>query len=138
MGNYVEEWGTMSSGRMLSWQPGDFDKYPFGHIWNIKGIDESKFKMGHDKLVKEFSSDFEGRVVGFDERGSGAFKKFHSSRRNSAQCLFTSVPHCLPASGASNPQASSWRNGECFDPHLHQPSFRFPLCLRTLGCCDAE
>ena len=65
MNNYVEEWGSMSSGRMLSWQPGDFDKYPFGHIWNIKGIDESKFKMGHDKLVKEFSSDFEGRVIGF-------------------------------------------------------------------------
>ena len=65
MNNYVEEWGSLSSGRMLSWQPGVFEKNPFGHIWNLKGVNESQFKKGHDNFVKEFSSDFEGRVVGF-------------------------------------------------------------------------
>ena len=65
MNNYIEEWGSMSSGRMLSWQPGDFDKNPFGHIWNLKGVDESQFKKGHDNFVKQFNSDFEGRVIGF-------------------------------------------------------------------------
>ena len=50
---------------MLSWQPGVFEKNPFGHIWNLKGVNESQFKKGHDNFVKEFSSDFEGRVVGF-------------------------------------------------------------------------
>ena len=65
MRNYVEEWGPFYSGRILSWQEGDTEKYSMGHIWDIKVTDQNQFKEGHDKIVSEFADDFKGRVVGF-------------------------------------------------------------------------
>ena len=65
MSNYVEEWGSSSSGRMLSWKEGDTDKMPQVHIWDIIPEDPVAFKTNHDKIVKEFAEDFEDRVVGF-------------------------------------------------------------------------
>ena len=65
MNNYIEEWGTSYSGRILSWQEGDTEKNPAVHIWDIKAQDQNQFKKGHDNIVKTFKKDFEGRVVGF-------------------------------------------------------------------------
>ena len=65
MGNYVEDWGTSYSGRMLSWKEGDTEKYPRVHIWDIKITDRNRFKKAHDQIVKEFSSEFKDRLVAF-------------------------------------------------------------------------
>lgn len=65
MQNYVEEWGSSSSGRMLSWKEGDTDKMPQVHIWDIIPEDPVAFKTNHDKIVEEFAADFKDRVVGF-------------------------------------------------------------------------
>jgi hypothetical protein len=65
MRNYVEEWGSSSSGRMLSWKEGDTDKMPQVHIWDIIPEDPVAFKTNHDKIVEEFAADFKDRVVGF-------------------------------------------------------------------------
>jgi len=65
MNNYIEEWGPGSSGRILSWQEGDTQKNPSVHIWDLKVENQGQFKNAHDKIVKSFSDDFQGRVVGF-------------------------------------------------------------------------
>lgn len=65
MQNYIEEWGSGYSGRILSWQEGDTEENPRVHIWDIRIKDQNQFKVAHDKIVKEFKKDFEGRVVGF-------------------------------------------------------------------------
>ncbi len=65
MQNYIEEWGTSYSGRILSWQEGDTEKNSLVHIWDIKPENPYNFKTSHDKIVEEFQSDFKGRVVGF-------------------------------------------------------------------------
>lgn len=63
--NYVEEWGSGYSGRILSWQEAELEGNKNIHIWDIKVEDQNSFKEGHDKIIKEFKSDFDGRVVGF-------------------------------------------------------------------------
>jgi len=65
MRNYIEEWGSGYSGRILSWQEGDTEKNSRVHIWDIKIKDQNQFKTAHDQIVKEFKKEFEGRVVGF-------------------------------------------------------------------------
>lgn len=65
MRNFVEEWGTEYSGRILSWQEGDTDKNSNVHIWDVKIDDPNLFKAGHDKIVEKYKEDFLGRVVGF-------------------------------------------------------------------------
>lgn len=63
--NYVEEWGAGYSGRILSWQEAALEGNKNIHIWDIKVKDQNNFKAGHDKIIREFKSDFDGRVVGF-------------------------------------------------------------------------
>jgi hypothetical protein len=65
MNNYIEEWGSGYSGRILSWQEGDTEKNPTVHIWDIKVQDQNQFKAGHESILKAFKKDFEGRVAGF-------------------------------------------------------------------------
>ena len=65
MQNYVEEWGSGYSGRILSWQEGDTEANPDVHIWDIKVQDQNQFKAGHESILKAFKKDFEGRVAGF-------------------------------------------------------------------------
>lgn len=65
MQNYIEEWGSGYSGRILSWQEGDTEENPRVHIWDIRVKNPNQFKTAHDKIVEEFKKDFEGRVVGF-------------------------------------------------------------------------
>lgn len=65
MNNYIEEWGTGTSGRILSWQEADVKETPYVHIWDIKVQDQNQFKKGHDNIVKSFKEDFDGRFVGF-------------------------------------------------------------------------
>ena len=35
------------------------------HIWDLKIDDPNQFKIGHDKIIKKFKKEFEGRWVGF-------------------------------------------------------------------------
>ncbi|MDB4303145.1 hypothetical protein N9936_02090, partial [bacterium] len=64
MGNYVEEWQASYSGRVTSWQAGKEENATM-HIWDVKIEDPNVFKAGHEKIVKEFKKDFEGRSIGF-------------------------------------------------------------------------
>ena len=65
MGNYVEKWGESYSGRFLSWQGGsdNDDDHKIRHVWNIKPKNPKQFKIGHDKLIKRFKKEFDGRIV---------------------------------------------------------------------------
>ena len=65
MSNYVEEWGTSYMGRVLSRQEGTNEDYEWTHIWDLKIDDPNQFKIGHDKIIKKFKTEFEGRWVGF-------------------------------------------------------------------------
>ena len=65
MNNYVEEWGESYIGRSLSRQEGTNEDYVWTHIWDIKIDDPNQFKVAHDKIVKTFKKEFEGRWVGF-------------------------------------------------------------------------
>ena len=65
MNNYVEEWGESYMGRSLSRQEGTNEDYVWTHIWDIKINDPNQFKLAHDKIVKTFKKEFEGRWVGF-------------------------------------------------------------------------
>jgi len=64
--NYVEEWGPEYSGRVLSMKfgSGNIDDERSRHIWDLKVKNPKQFKIGHDKLVKRFKKEFDGRVVG--------------------------------------------------------------------------
>ena len=65
MGNYIEEWGPVHHGRILSWQPTDNTDMKLIHIWDVKPADPITFKKGHDKIVSSFKKDFNDRLVGF-------------------------------------------------------------------------
>ena len=65
MGNYVEEWGESYSGRILSFQGRTNEDYELLHIWDIKIDDPNQFKIAHDKIVKKFRKELEGRLIGF-------------------------------------------------------------------------
>lgn len=54
MGNYIEDWGVSSSGRMMSWKEGNLETNPEVHIWNIIPKDPAAFKAANDKIVDEF------------------------------------------------------------------------------------
>ena len=69
--NMVEEWGEQYIGRILSWKGGD-SKNNYAHVWDLKVDNPMQFKIAHDKLVKRFEKEFEGRSVGF---GSYDFNK---------------------------------------------------------------
>tara|TARA_B100000575_G_scaffold137106_1_gene109304 strand:+ start:272 stop:955 length:684 start_codon:yes stop_codon:yes gene_type:complete len=64
MSNHAE-WGEQYSGRVLSWQDGTNEEYNTRHIWDFKVENSSQFKNAHDKMVKKFKKEFEGRSVGF-------------------------------------------------------------------------
>ena len=64
-GNYVAKWGDSYCGRALSMQGGTNEDYEWTHIWDIKIDDPIKFKTAHDKIVKKFKKEFEGRFVAF-------------------------------------------------------------------------
>jgi len=53
------------SGRILSWQEGNIEENNYVHIWDYIPENPKQFKIGHDKIVKKFKNDFQGRVVGF-------------------------------------------------------------------------
>ena len=53
------------SGRILSWQEGNTEENNYVHIWDYIPENPKQFKIGHDKIVKKFKNDFQGRVVGF-------------------------------------------------------------------------
>ena len=59
------EWGEQYSGRILSWQDGTNEEYKQRHIWDFKVENSNQFKIAHDKMVKKFKKEFEGRSVGF-------------------------------------------------------------------------
>ena len=65
MGNYIEEWGPVHHGRILSWQPTKNEEMKLVHIWDVKAKDPIAFKKGHDNIVKSFKQDFKDRLVGF-------------------------------------------------------------------------
>ena len=65
MTNYVAKWGDSYCGRALSMQGGTNEDYEWTHIWDIKIDDPIKFKTAHDKIVKKFKKEFEGRFVAF-------------------------------------------------------------------------
>ena len=65
MVNYVDEWQASYSGRVLSWQNGDTEENRVVHIWDIKIDNPNQFKNAHDKIVKKFKKEFEGRWVAF-------------------------------------------------------------------------
>ena len=65
MSNYVDEWGESYSGRTLSRQVGTNDDYKSTHIWDIKIDNPNQFQNAHDKIVKKFKKEFEGRWVAF-------------------------------------------------------------------------
>ena len=65
MDNYVEEYGDQYLGRVLSRQEGTNKDYKWTHIWDFKVDDANQFKTGHDKIIKKFEKEFEGRSVGF-------------------------------------------------------------------------
>ena len=64
-GNMVET-TNQYSGRILSWQEGDgLEENRDIHIWDYVPENPQQFKVGHDKIVKNFKDDLNGRVVGF-------------------------------------------------------------------------
>ena len=63
-GNMVETTNEYS-GRILSWQEGNTEENNYVHIWDYIHENPKQFKIGHDKIVKKFKNDFQGRVVGF-------------------------------------------------------------------------
>jgi len=65
MSNYVEEWGEQYSGRVLSEQAATNEDYKRTHIWDYKIENPIQFKTAHDKIVKKFKKEFEGRWVAF-------------------------------------------------------------------------
>ena len=65
MDNYVEEYGESYSGRVLSSHDGTNEEYKWTHIWDYKVDNQSQFKTAHDKIVKKYKKDFEGRWVAF-------------------------------------------------------------------------
>ena len=65
MNNYLEEWGSGYSGRILSWKEGDTETNNSVHIWDLKVQDPKQFKLGHDKIVETFGEEFTDRVLGF-------------------------------------------------------------------------
>jgi len=65
MSNYVELWGESYCGRVLSMQGKTNEDYEWAHIWDMKIDDPNQFKTAHDKIVKKFKKEFEGRQVGF-------------------------------------------------------------------------
>ena len=65
MNNSIDEWGESYSGRTLSRQKGTNDEYKLTHIWDIKIDDPNQFKDAHDKIVKKFKKEFEGRWIAF-------------------------------------------------------------------------
>ena len=65
MNNYVEEFGESYMGRVLSRQEGSNENYKWNHVWDMKVSDPNQFKKAHDKIVKKFKKQFEGRFVAF-------------------------------------------------------------------------
>lgn len=65
MDNYVEEFGESYMGRVLSRQEGTNEDYKWTHIWDIKVSDPNQFKIAHEKIIKKFKKQFEGRWVAF-------------------------------------------------------------------------
>jgi len=65
MGNYIQEWGPVHHGRILSWQPTENEEMKLIHIWDVKAKDPIAFKKGHDNILKSFKQDFKDRLVGF-------------------------------------------------------------------------
>ena len=63
--NKIDKWGSTFSGRMLSWHPGDFSKFPSIHLWHIKPNNPMQFKNAHDKFVESAGSYFDGKAIGF-------------------------------------------------------------------------
>ena len=64
MQNHVEEWGEDHMGRILSWKGGSSENN-YTHVWDLKVSNPIQFKIAHDKIVKRFEKEFEGRSVGF-------------------------------------------------------------------------
>ena len=65
MDNYVEEWGERYMGRSLSRQAGTNEDYNLTHIWDFKTDNPNQFKTAHDKIVKTFKKENEGRWIAF-------------------------------------------------------------------------
>ena len=65
MNNYVEEWGESYMGRSLSTQQATNEDYNMWHIWDFKTDNPNQFKIAHDKIVKTFKKENEGRWVAF-------------------------------------------------------------------------
>ena len=52
-------------GRSLSGQAGTNEDYNLTHIWDFKTDNPNQFKIAHDKIVKTFKKENEGRWVAF-------------------------------------------------------------------------
>jgi len=65
MSNYIQEWGPVHHGRILSWQPTENEEMKLVHIWDVKAKNPIAFKKGHDNILKSFKQDFKDRLVGF-------------------------------------------------------------------------
>ena len=65
MDNYVEEYGESYMGRGLSRKEGTNEDYKWTHFYDFRVDEPNQFKTGHDKIIKKFEKEFEGRSVGF-------------------------------------------------------------------------
>lgn len=63
--NLVDNWGMSYSGRIVNWYPGDVEKTPFVHIWDIKPEDPVAFQKAHKTFVESLPNAMKDRFNGF-------------------------------------------------------------------------
>ncbi len=64
--NYVEEYGESIHGQGTKRDKKEPTRdYKWDHIWDMKASDPNQFKIAHDKIVKKFKKQFEGRWAAF-------------------------------------------------------------------------
>ncbi|MEY2996986.1 MAG: hypothetical protein RIQ82_365 [Bacteroidota bacterium] len=63
--NHVESWGSARAGRIMNLHPGDTEKYPTIHIWDIKAANPKAFAAAQAELVNNSNGAFDGRTVAF-------------------------------------------------------------------------
>lgn len=63
--NHVETWGEARAGRIMNINPGDEEKNPVIHIWDIKAEDPSAFAKAQQAMVDALPEAFKDRLVAF-------------------------------------------------------------------------
>lgn len=63
--NHVESWGSARAGRIMNLHPGDTEKYPTIHIWDLKAGDPAAFAKAQQAMVDALPEAFKDRLVAF-------------------------------------------------------------------------